>query len=292
MKLWAFETCRILLFIICFSNKLLAQPFPPDPISSEGITAESTYLLSGCLLEKGNKDPVLGGSLFLEALGNSANAKSILLNTGDTSSSVLSSAPPNISSRKTYSTDSDLKGNYKVYLPAGTYRLLVVGEGFKKLMVKAITINQKTIKNFYLERDSYLLPEVIVSTNKISQTQVSQETLSKQELTEVPGTQEDILKAIQALPGVITAGSLDGQLLVRGSGPDDNQYYVDNVPIGFPYHFGIVSTLDSNLVKDIDFYEGGFGPQYPNSMGGLVDLPAGSSIGSVGFSGGCEFIFI
>ncbi|HXL73634.1 MAG TPA: TonB-dependent receptor, partial [bacterium] len=81
-----------------------------------------------------------------------------------------------------------------------------------------------------------------------------------------------VLKALQALPGVITAGSLSGQLLVRGSGPSDNQYYVDNIPIGFPYHFGIVSTVDSNFVKDIDFYSSNFGPEFPNSMGGLVDL--------------------
>jgi hypothetical protein len=215
-------------------------------------------VLSGQILEKGTKDPVLGGSLFLEAIGDTTAAQS----------AENEEAAPPIS----YSAEADMRGNYKVSVPAGNYHLVAAGEGYKKKTLPVISIPANLSKSFYLEKDGFTLPEVLVTTDKVPKTQVSHETLSKEELTEVPGTQEDVLKALQALPGIITAGSLDGELLVRGSGPDDNQYYVDNVPIGFPYHFGIVSTLDSNLVKDIDFYSGGFGPQFPNSMGGLVDL--------------------
>jgi hypothetical protein len=230
-------------------------------LRAQGLSTETTpstnavYTLSGRILEKGNKSPVLGGTLFLEPTGN----------TLITQSTTLTPAKP-------LSADADLNGNYSVSVPAGPYRLIAAGEGFKKITLAFFSIQKDTHKDFYLERDGFTLPEVVVTTQKIPKTQVSQETLSKEELTEVPGTQEDVLKALQALPGVITAGSLDGQLLVRGSGPDDNLYFVDNVPIAFPYHFGIISTLDSNLIKGIDFYSGGFGPQFPNAMGGLVDL--------------------
>ncbi len=235
----------------------LVQAQTPTP---EGTPSTSSlYLLSGRILEKGNRAPVIGGSLYLEAVGNTLATES-------------STPTEAITTPATFSADADLKGNYKLSVPPGTYRLTVAGEGFKKATLVSLPIGKDTRKDFYLERDGFTLPEVVVSTDKVAKTQVSQESLSKQELTNVPGTQEDVLKALQALPGVITAGSLNGQLLVRGSGPDDNQYYVDNVPIDFPYHFGIVSTLDSNLIKDIDFYAGGFGPQFPNSMGGLVDL--------------------
>src|SRR5665213_3757700 len=216
---------------------------------------EGVYILSGRILEKGNKAPVLGGSLYLEAVGNTL-------------------APPSASTSpiQPLSSEADLQGNYKLSVPSGNYRLVVGGLGFKKISLSAFLVGQNTRKDFYLERDWFTLPEVVVSTNKIPKTQVSHETISKEELTEVAGSQEDVLKAIQSLPGVANAGSYDGRLLVRGNGPNDNQYFVDNIPIGYPYHFGIASTLDSNLIKDADFYSGGYGAQFPNSLGGLVDL--------------------
>jgi hypothetical protein len=232
---------NLVFIFICLTGSLCAQ---------SGVNGSVT--LSGRILEKGTKDPVLGGSLFLEAAGNSTEA------------AVTNSVP--------LSADADLKGHYQIVVQPGQYKVVAAGEGFKKITLDSFAIIQTTEKNFFLERDGFTLPEVIVSTDKAPPTQTSHEALSKEELTEVPGTQEDVLKALQALPGIITAGSLDGQLLVRGSGPSDNQYYVDNIPIGFPYHFGIVSTLDSDFVKGIDFYSGGFGPEYPNSMGGLVDV--------------------
>ncbi len=263
-----------LLLLLGFWNSASSQELIPESIPTAGPaqSAETLYLLSGRILEKGTKDPVLGGSLFLEAAGNTLLAEPA----SNTPEAQTNQTPvPDITpvpTPVTYSADADLKGNYKVSVPAGTYRLVAAGEGFKKVTRASFPIGKNTHKDFYLDREGFTLPEVLVTTTKVPKTQVSHESLSKAELVEVPGTQEDVLKALQALPGVITAGSLNGQLLVRGSGPNDNQYYVDNIPIGYPYHFGIVSTLDSNLVKDIDFYAGGFGPQYPNSMGGLVDV--------------------
>lgn len=233
------------------ANTLRAQ----TPSHETTPSSDAAYTLSGRILEKGNKNPVLGGTLFLEPLGN-------------TLATETTPVPPG----RPLSADADLKGNYSLSVPAGNYLLVAAGEGYKKITLASFSILKDTHRDFYLEREGFTMPEVLVTTNKIPKTQTSQESLSKEELTEVPGTQEDVLKALQALPGVITAGSLDGQLLVRGSGPDDNLYFVDNVPIAFPYHFGIISTLDSNLVKDIDFYSGGFGPQFPNAMGGLVDM--------------------
>ena len=216
---------------------------------------EGVYILSGRILEKGNKTPVLGASLYLEPAGNTL---------------VPQSASP--SPLEPLSSEADLQGNYKLSVPAGNYHLTVGALGFKKITLFVFLVGQDTRKDFYLERNGFTLPEVVVSTNKIPKTQVSHETISKEELTEVAGSQEDVLKAIQSLPGVANAGSYDGRLLVRGNGPNDNQYYVDNIPIGYPYHFGIASTLDSNLIKDADFYSGGYGAQFPNSLGGLVDL--------------------
>ncbi len=240
-----------LVFVLLIAWALTAKASAASHKNTQ--KAEPFFVLSGRVLEKGTKAPVLGGSLYIEPLGNTLETAS-------------SPAPQPLSA------ETDLKGNYTLSLPAGDYRVTVAGEGFKKRVLETFAVKQDNRKDFYLEREGFTLPEVVVSTSKVPKTQVSHESMSKEELVEVPGTQEDVLKAVQTLPGVVTAGSLNGQLLVRGNGPNDNQYYVDNIPIGYPYHFGIVSTLDSNLVKDLDFYSGGYGPQFANSLGGLVDV--------------------
>ncbi len=263
-----------ILFLSGFGYAAQGQELTPEVVTETGQAqpAEVFYVLSGRILEKGTKDPVLGGSLFLEAVGNTliAEPAANTLEAQSEQTPVPDLTP--VPTPLTYSADTDLKGNYKVSVPTGTYHLVVAGEGYKKYARGTFSINKNTHKDFYMERDGFTLPEVLVTTTKVPKTQVSHETLSKAELVEVPGTQEDVLKAIQALPGVVSTSTLNGQLLVRGSGPNDNQYYVDNIPIGYPFHFGIISTLDSNLVKNLDFYSGGFGPQFPNSMGGLVDV--------------------
>jgi hypothetical protein len=222
-------------------------------------------LIEGRVLEKGAKAPILGASLLFK-LNPSPTPPGFSQPTASETPSPAAPASP------VYAVDVDAHGGYQIDLPPGDYALVVAGEGYKRLNLPHWRVGGEGNKDFYLEREGFTLPEVVVTTGKISKTQTSEESLTQEELTEVPGTQEDVLKALQALPGVITAGSLDGQLLVRGSGPDDNLYFVDSVPIAFPYHFGIISTLDSNLVKGIDFYSGGFGPQLPNAMGGLVDV--------------------
>ncbi len=212
----------------------------------------ATFTLSGKILEKGTKAPVLGGSLYLEAAANTPTADSTV--------------------PLSFSAETDLKGNYRLSVPEGTYKLAVAGEGYKKTTIAAWTVKSDARKDFYLEKEGFTLPEVVVTTDKASKTQVSHEVLSKEELTSVPGTMGgDVLRALQALPGILNAGTFNGQLLVRGSGPGDNLYFVDRIPMAFPFHFGIISVLDSNLIKDIDFSTGGYAAPYPGAMGGLVN---------------------
>lgn len=214
-----------------------------------------SYVLSGKILEKGGAHvPALGGSLYLEAVANTPTASQ--------------------AASFSLSADADLKGYYKALVPAGTYHLVVAAEGYGKVDLPSLEIAKDTQKDFFLERTGFTMPEVVVSTEKSPKTEVSHEVLTQQELTSVPGSMGgDVIRALQSLPGVVNAGIADGQLLVRGSGPSDNLYLVDRVPIAFPYHIdGVISVLDSNLVKDIDFSTGGFGPEFPGVMGGLVDV--------------------
>ncbi len=228
--------------------------------------------LSGSILEKGTRDPVLGGSLYLEAMGNTAEALSKVPVTTPFSFNPEPTATPT-PKPPSYSTESGLMGNYELAVPAGLYRLVAAGEGYRKIILPVFELNQDTHKDFYMEREGFSLPEVVVTAEKHPPDQVSQVDLTHEELTSVAGSVGDVMRAVQALPGIINTGMQYSGLLVRGSGPDDNLYLVDHIPIGSPFHFGgAISSLDGALVKDLDFASGGLNPSFGNALGGLVDV--------------------
>ena len=105
-------------------------------------------------------------------------------------------------------------------------------------------------------------------------------TLSKVELTTVPGTMGDPLRVVQSLPGVARAPYGLGLLIVRGADPNDTGTFVDTLNVPQLYHFLVgPSVISANLVDKLDFFPGGFGARYGRFSGGLVDVTLRSEIG-------------
>jgi len=98
----------------------------------------------------------------------------------------------------------------------------------------------------------------------------------------VAGTQGDVLKVVQNLPGVSRPPVASGQIVVWGSAPRDTRVYVDGVDVPALYHgSGLRGTIGSDLVSTIDLVPGAFGAEYGRGLGGLVrvetrELPRGT----------------
>lgn len=98
----------------------------------------------------------------------------------------------------------------------------------------------------------------------------------------VAGTQGDVLKVVQNLPGVSRPPVASGQIVVWGSAPKDTRVYVDGVDVPALYHgSGLRGTINSDLVSSIDLVPGAFGAEYGRGLGGLVrvetrSLPKGT----------------
>jgi TonB family protein len=108
----------------------------------------------------------------------------------------------------------------------------------------------------------------------------TKQTLSKVELTTVPGTIGDPLRVVQSLPGVARAPYGLGVLIVRGANPNDTGAFVDTVGVPHLYHFLVgPSVIAANLVEKLDFYPGGFGARYGRFSGGLVDVTLRDEVG-------------
>jgi TonB family protein len=103
--------------------------------------------------------------------------------------------------------------------------------------------------------------------------EVTKRTLDQRELSRIPGTNGDALRSLQNLPGVARPPAFLGLLIVRGSAPQDTQYFVDGTPVPLVYHFGgLTSVVPTEMINKLDFYPGNFSAQYGRAMGGIVDV--------------------
>jgi TonB family protein len=117
------------------------------------------------------------------------------------------------------------------------------------------------------EKDDF---EVVVVAPKLVKQVVSTE-VSADEARRVPGTQGDVLKVVENLPGVARAGAGSGQVVVWGAAPQDTRTYVGAVRIPMLYHFGgLRSVIHNDRVSSVELIPGGYGAAYGRGLGGLV----------------------
>ena len=116
------------------------------------------------------------------------------------------------------------------------------------------------------------LETVIVEGDRLPPT-VSRKQIRGSELLRIPGTANDILRGLTTLPGIGIPNDLLGILYIRGSEPDSNLYYFDRTPLGYPFHGGgLLSTISSEIIDDVDVYAGGYGAQFGLDSQNVLDI--------------------
>ena len=110
----------------------------------------------------------------------------------------------------------------------------------------------------------------VVSRRNQANTEVSFET---QKLLKIAGLDHDPLSALYSMPGVVYAGGDNGgEPAIRGSSPDDNAFYIDDMPAGYIFHLFGDSIFNENVVGDFSLHPAAFGSQYGNATGGVFDV--------------------
>ena len=103
--------------------------------------------------------------------------------------------------------------------------------------------------------------------------EVVKRTIDKEELTRIPGTRGDALRAVELLPGVARPPFGIGLLIVRGSAPQDSESFIDGIPVPLIFHFGgLTSVYNSYQLEKIDFYPGNFSVRYGRRTGGILEV--------------------
>lgn len=159
-------------------------------------------------------------------------------------------------------------------VPEGTYTLAITPLNTELTQqASVIVIDGETSKpEIYVGTAQYRLEEVEVIDERVPKT-VSKKSIQSEEFTRLPGTGGDALRALPAIPGIGVANDFSGALYIRGGSDEDNLYYFDRVPVGYPYHFGgLVSSLSSEIIDRIDVYAGGYGAEYGVDSQAVIDI--------------------
>jgi TonB family protein len=157
-------------------------------------------------------------------------------------------------------------------IPSGQWFVDIVAPGFKPLSLDEELAEGETREVIYrleTETSSY---ETVVRDRKPPR-EVTRREITRREITRIPGTGGDALRAVQNLPGMARAPGFGGQLLIRGSSPEDSKYFFDQMPIPMLYHFGgMTSVINSDLLDRIDYFPGNYSSKYGNATGGIIDV--------------------
>ncbi len=186
---------------------------------------------------------------------------------------------------------TDVEGAFRIGdIPAASYNVSVEYLGYARQTRFNVVITSGNIStlNFELDPDGKSLGEVVISENRSvriasSETPLSIQNLSAEEIKSNPGGNFDISRVIQALPGVGgtagSVGSFRNDIIIRGGGPNENVYYLDGIEVPFINHFstqgaagGPVGILNVSFIEDVTLSSSAFNARYDNPLSSVLQF--------------------
>ena len=182
-------------------------------------------------------------------------------------------------------TTSDLDGNFILTgLEPGFVRLQASYLGYTTLTSEDIILGNNSIPyiELKLEPSSALLNEIVISVDPFEKRQeapISMQSIGVREIESNPGSNRDISRVIQSFPGVGSTPAFRNDVIIRGGGPSENRFFLDDVEIPVLNHFstqgasgGPVGIINADFIKSVDFYSGSFPADKYNALSGVFDF--------------------
>ena len=210
------------------------------------LNAQKNYTLSGYVLDGQSNELIIGSSVIVEGL-----------NIG---------------------TITNSYGFFSITIEEGNYNIRIQNLGFKD-NTQNINLNKNLILNIFLTEEVESLNEVIVVENSedidIDLPVLSLNILSGKTIRQTPVVfgESDILKTIQLLPGVSSAGEGASGFNVRGGAADQNLILFDEAIIYNSSHlFGLFSVFNSDAIKEVKLFKGGIPSSYGGRLSSVLDV--------------------
>lgn len=174
-------------------------------------------------------------------------------------------------------TSTDATGFFQIHVPAGEHVLnfSYVNHEEKVVSLKSYEDGEMTVT---LEEIPTLLEEVVVqdkANREAVTSSIGRVELSMKEIKRSPSFlgEVDLIKQIQVLPGVTTAGEAASGFNVRGGSADQNLILYDGLPVFNSSHvFGFFSAFNSEAIRDVTFFRGGIPSEFGGRISSVLDI--------------------
>lgn len=115
---------------------------------------------------------------------------------------------------------------------------------------------------------------------RTTESPVSMQVIGLRDIEKSPGSNRDVSRIVRSYPGVaFSPVGYRNDLIVRGGGPSENVFFMDGIEIPNINHFatqgasgGPVSIVNSDLVREINFYTGAFPADRAGALSSVLDF--------------------
>ncbi len=224
------------------------------------LTITSLFLFLFCLNSKAQQKYTISGYITDASSGETligANIFNTELKTGGT---------------------TNLYGFYSITLEEGTYNFVYSYIGYETQQFQ-IELNEDLTHSVSLSESGVMRDEIVIKGERedknIEGTEMGTVELSVDKIKKIPALlgEVDVLRTIQLLPGVMSAGEGNSGFYVRGGGPDQNLILLDEAIVYNPGHlFGFFSVFNSDAVKSATLTKGGMPARYGGRLSSVLDV--------------------
>lgn len=218
------------------------------------LNADSTGVLKGKIIDIDNQLPLRGANIIIKSTS--------------------------------LGTVSDKDGFFKIEdIPSGNYVIAISYIGYKTEYKPDIWVrpNAYDFLNVKLEQALIEIDGVVVEENFFKKSLVNEfqsVTFNRDDMRRSPGSGQEITRIINTLPSVASVGENRQDMMVRGGGPTENGFIIDNIYIPSISHFkqadgrsnGPVGIINTDMVESLEFYSNGFSSKYGNKLSSFGDI--------------------
>ena len=167
---------------------------------------------------------------------------------------------------------------------AGIYRFAASSLGYVPAITPEYIVSASTpFVEIELQESLSEVDAVTVTLSpfrRTAESPVSMRVIGLRDIEKSPGANRDVSRIVRSYPGVsFSPVGYRNDLIVRGGGPSENSFFMDGIEIPNINHFatqgasgGPVSIVNSDLVREINFYTGSFPADRAGAMSSVLDF--------------------
>jgi hypothetical protein len=172
---------------------------------------------------------------------------------------------------------SDINGFLALALFTGKYnaRIECMGYEKEKYVLEVFSEGNFTVR---MKKAVIQMKEIVISGERKSDIRVKDAGLDHIPIKSIKSLpmmmgERDILRVSETLPGIVSVGEGSAGINVRGSGSDQNAFYINRIPIYNTSHlFGFFPSFNSDIIKDFSIYKGHIPAEYGGRLASVFNI--------------------